>query len=322
MTTSEPRRQTLYLDQKDLIGFARTGLGKADHRIDPDIATALEQTVASGHVAVPLSEAHVVETARVSDPARRLAIARVIASLTQRHAIAPMSVLWRDEFLMFIRSTFGASTAARPQPFGRGLPFALGLDSVAVESWMDGLSHADIVMTEMFAIAEPGRSSPSTFEVERTERRGQWRAQMEAASRQLVGDRRRYDERERLAAATFAMLDNEPLHVAIEFDVVDDFLRFLQEQGTWACVQQLPTLMVFTELHRLRYPDRSAEWRATDFDDLRFLSVALAYCDAVTADKHWATLARRSPAIAARGATVTCGANAVADALQALGCGL
>jgi hypothetical protein len=117
------------------------------------------------------------------------------------------------------------------------------------------------------------------------------------------------------------MLGNDMIHVAIGSGVPDRYLEFLQEEGPWAVVRELPSLAAFTELHRVRYPDTQRPWTANDYHDIRFLSVALAYCDAACPDRAWADAARRSQWIADRGVVVASGHHAIGDALQQLEAG-
>jgi hypothetical protein len=97
--------------------------------------------------------------------------------------------------------------------------------------------------------------------------------------------------------------------------VHDAFLDFLRHEGFWAVVQEMPALAVLTELLRVGYPNVRKAWKMNDYNDLRFLSVALAYCSAVCCDRDMGAPARRSQYISTRGAIST-GRDANASALD------
>ena len=171
----------------------------------------------------------------------------------------------------------------------------------------------------MLAIAEPSRKGLSQADTERERRRGEWKKVMTGAAESLVRDRSKYNESDRLAAFALQMLDGGGLlGRAIGLDVQDQFLDFLSQEGFWAIVREMPTLATLTELIRLRYPNVDAPWKMNDYNDIRFLSVALAYCSAVGCDRYWGDLAQRSEYITMRGVVIATGELAIASALDQL----
>jgi hypothetical protein len=316
------RPAALYLDQKDWIALARLRTGKRCPDGFREVAIALTVRISTGDVFTPLSESHFLETRRISNPKQRQDVATNMLIISRRHALAPLHHLWPQEADVFFRLHFGAATDAEPEPFGKGWAFALGYPDELVAPWPATASEADIALAEMFAVAEPDRSEMSDAETERERRRDEWAKVMTEAADSLVKDRTKYNEQDRLAAATVQMLDRGGLiDRAIALDVQEPFLDFVRQEGFWAVVRTMPTLAVLTELLRLRYPNVSEPWKVNDYNDIRFLSVALAYCSAVCCDNHWGDLARRSEYIASRSVVIATGELAIASALDGLGIG-
>lgn len=242
-----------------------------------------------------------------------------IMLVSKRHALAPLHMLWEQEADAFLARSLGASVDGAPEPFGRGLAFALGFSEDELRlPWPADASEADIAMVEMNAIAEPGRSGLSPEDIERRVRWNGWVESITSTGEALVEDRHKYNEQHRLAAMTLSMLGNEMIGRAIGHGVQDSYLMFLGDEGPWAVVQAMPSLGVLTELLRVRYPDTQARWTTRDYHDVRFLSVALAYCEAVCPDTRWGELALRSQYIVDRRVIIEAGQDAVPQAIERL----
>lgn len=317
MTTVDHPPVRLYLDQKDWIALSQVRAGKPCAEGVRISAIALAEHIARGDLIAPFSESHVLETGVIGQPTKRQELAAIIMALSRRHALAPLHALWVQEADHFLHRRFGALVDGPPEPFGKGLAFALGFSKQEFRPpWPPDAPDTDIAMAETFALAEPSRVGLSPEDVERRTRWQSWAEFLTSASRSIVEDRDRFNEQDRLAAVTLGMLDNALLGRAIGHDVHEPFLEFLRAEGPWAVVREMPSLAVFTELQRVRYPNTEKAWTMNDYHDIRFLSVALAYCDAACPDKFWADLAARSPLIVDRGIIITTGRYAVAQALD------
>lgn len=308
----------LYLDQKDWIAVSRVRLQRA-RPADRRAAAALAEGFDTGRLIVPFSESHVLETGKRQQPAKWLDVAMTLMLLTKRHALAPLHSLWIQEADAFLARRFGASVDGVPEPFGKGLAFALGIrEDELTLPWAADASEAEIAMVEMYAIAEPVRSGLSAHDHERRARWDAWAKAIASTSRELVKDRHKYNEQDRLAMLTLTLLGNEMIGRAIGRNVQDAYLAVLCDDGPWAVVREMPSLAVLTELFRLSYRDTTRRWTANDYHDTRFLSTALAYCDAVCPDRHWGRLALESEHIASRGVIITTGQDAVPQAIEEL----
>src|SRR5205807_6356908 len=83
-----------------------------------------------------------------------------------------------------------------------------------------------------------------------------------------------------------------PAFIASGLSVED--LDKVGPDGLEMLVSSVPSMFVLTELRRLRYENPGQVFRRTDLNDMRALSVAVAYCDVVVVDKAWVRVLRRS----------------------------
>jgi hypothetical protein len=99
-----------------------------------------------------------------------------IVVLSRRHAIAPLHALWVQEADAFFERRFGASAVdGPPQPFGKGLGFAIGFTEHEMRlPWTGDTPEADVALAEMYAIAEPWRVELTREDVERQARWNRW----------------------------------------------------------------------------------------------------------------------------------------------------
>jgi hypothetical protein len=300
----------LYLDQKDWIQLAKLRAGDPTVEQLRPAGQLLAQRVVTGGISVPLSQNHVLETWNTRDAGQRFNLASVMLALSRRAAIAPMNVVWKQELDQFLGRQFGVGPGTPPTPFGTGLMFALGLTAEEVESYPQ---EADVPLMEFLVLSEPEGVGSGLRERADQRRAGwiRWAQAGEAAAAQLLPDRGRYNEQDRLAAVTLSLLGNQLIDQAIGRGAHETLLAFLRSEGPWALVRQLPSLATFTELHRLRYPNVSRPWEAQDYHDLQSLSVALAYCDGVLPDRFWGDIARRSAILTNRGVIVESGRDAL-----------
>ena len=75
--------EVLFIDQNKWIDLARAASGKSEGAPYVDVYRALSSAVDSGQVILPLTVAHIIETAKRNDTESRLAVARVQARLSK-----------------------------------------------------------------------------------------------------------------------------------------------------------------------------------------------------------------------------------------------
>lgn len=258
-----------------------------------------------------MSESHILEIWNIGNPRQRSDLARELITLSRRRAIAPLHRIWQEELAWFLHRQFGIG-GVPPEPFGKGLAFAFGFtDAEFAPPWPDDAREVDIALTEYMVLAEPDRSGLSQEELRR---RNEWTGWSDSAQREfgnLLQERGKYNEQDRIAAATLSMVIQSLVGHVIGKDVHEAFLEYLEEHAPWGLLRELPSVAVLSELFRLRYPNSNKTWTRTDYHDLRFLSVALSYCHGVTADNFWSDLALRSEYIRELGTIIGSGDGAI-----------
>lgn len=305
----------LYLDQKDWITVAKVRAQKPDAHHLRDVVASLVKLAVSRSISTPLSESHVYETWTIGPVRQREDLAWAMMLLSRRDAIAPLRALWEQEADSLFRDRFSGTRDSQIRPFGVGVTFAMfGTE----HEYPAEATESDKALTEILVMSEPHRSSLEAEQAEWLERWVRWTDLQTEAAHHLADDRRGLDPRDRAAAMTLQMLGDGLFQRALVNDVHEEVLEALRADGPWALVQGIPTLATLAELLRIRHANVATPWKRSDFHDLRFLSVALTYCDRVSCDNAWADLARRSPFISGRGVQIVSGESSLEALLQGL----
>lgn len=312
-----PSPALFYLDQRDLITLAQVQTGAPSASDVAGECKELIAAIACGDILCPMSQSHVLETWNLTNPKQRTDVGWTVIHASRRLALAPWHTVWRLEVDALAAALAGGGRPLMPAVLGVGLVFALGFaDADWTPPWPADADAGLIAFTEAQTLAEPGRHGLTPPDQERREAWEQWAVAATKQANTLLDGRANYDEQDRLAAATLAMLGRDFVGALIGVDVHDVVLEQMRDAGPWSVVQHLPSLAVFTELQRLRYPNAARDYKPQDLHDLRYLSVALAYCDVVSVDKFWADIVSRSDWLGANAARVVTGRHAIRDGLS------
>lgn len=305
----------LYLDQSDLVRLARARANESDALPLMPTYERLRELAIGGRLAAPMSESHCHEIWDVGDPKKRRDLADIVLVMSRRHAIAPLSFLWKAEFALLL-AEFGAERPARQSPFGQGVLFALAGQEHEYPAESD---EAIRVYTELMFLVEPDRLELGQAERQRRRDWDEWAVRQSNLGLKLALDRHRYDERDRAAMATLALFGKEVMvRVLGTVPTPQDFVDALADPGPWALIERMPAVAVLSELVRLKWQNTQARWMRNDLHDLRYLSVALAYCDVVSVDKQWTALAKRSEFISALPSRIVSGAGSLEAMLNGM----
>ena len=298
----------LYLDQKDWIAVAKVRAQKPDVQHLRDVVARLVELAASRSISTPLSESHLYETWTIGPARQREDLAWVMTLISRRDAISPLRAIWEQEADSFFRERFGGRNDTQIRPFGVGVTFAMfGIE----HEYPSDAPESEKALTELLVMSEPHRSSVEAAQAEWLEGWERWTDLQTKAARQLADDRRGLDPRDRAAAIALQMLGDGFFQRCLVNNVHEEVLEALRGEGPWALVRRIPTIATLAELLRLRHANIATPWKRSDFHDLRFLSVALVYCDRVSCDKAWADLARRSSFVSARGVQIVSGESSL-----------
>jgi hypothetical protein len=306
-----------YLDQRDLIALAKVQTGSPAASDLVDECRTLIGAIGSGAILCPMSVSHVLETWNIGNPKQRTDVAWAVIHASRRLALAPWHRVWRLEVEALATALGGTRGTEMPPVLGVGLAFANGFtDGDWTPPWPEDADSELIAFTEAQTLAEPSRHGLTPPDQERRDSWERWAAEASQQANALIDGRENFDEQDRLSAATLAMLHPEFIGALIGLDIHEVVLEQMRDAGPWSLVQHLPSLAVFTELHRLRYPNAARDFTPQDFHDLRYLSVALAYCDVVSADRFWADIAVRSDWLGTHAARVVTGRHAIGDGVK------
>ncbi|PZE28382.1 hypothetical protein [Curtobacterium sp. MCLR17_042] len=320
---------TLFLDQSAWVRLAQGARGKNVEF--EELRTALESRIEGGELCIALSATNYLELWHRIDGESRRDVADVMARLSGYVTVAPIEKLIDRD----LRRTLGLPEAigsvfdvgvdhAFASPLGRLRVVAHLADEDGVEGpeldppqdLVDVLARADPTMREWNHLAGPDR----VFEMDGIEMRPEHRLGGQFAVLQ-------HDLRVRSASGTDASLLYRSL-VAQTFQMIAYNLnedvtagvrdRFRSAVDGVALVNHTPTLTVFTELLFRAHRNSDYSFRQHDRADVMSLAQTIPVCDAVWADKHWASIARGARLDAAYDTVVLSSPLALASWLQRL----
>ncbi len=118
-------RPSVYLDQWVWFRLAKADQGEPREASDLAVLAAVRQASGAG-VAFPLSSTHYMETSKITNPQKRAALARTMASISRCRTLRSARVLMRHQMLCAMHLTFGrpAFRPQAPEPLGTGVIWA------------------------------------------------------------------------------------------------------------------------------------------------------------------------------------------------------
>lgn len=299
---------TVYLDQKDWIGLA-----KATYRSD---ATENEQTVAAtlqafadaNLVRFPVSEAHLMEAARIGKQEQRLKLASVFARFGRNWFLAGRQTRLPYEIECALAKVFDVSP---PRPafdaFAQDFLWAFG-DYAFLAKLFD-MPVERLRTISCFAGPTMGMLDYLAFDDDENRRAAveQFSAGTKALVERIEHRRMRtrsesHDVRSRIYSALLFMDIQERLGVGLHaIGRTHDDLRTLPDDRIAQIVDFTPSFEIERCL-ALR-AEREGSPESNDVMDIAALTAAIPYCDIVVTEKFWVHLARTT-GIAAKFNTV------------------
>lgn len=301
----------IYLDQNKWIDLARAVNDVKDGDRFADARLVLEEGVSAGHVSIPLSSAHYMETQNRRDWRSRRQVAETMIAFSKLHTIAPPDAILPAEIDVALKSLFGVPRRPRElRVFGVGV------------------SHAFNMPVDPYRIPEELRgnvSDPDDFERRANQFQERYlligpSPEMEeegipdydpfahlqvgeryAKAKEELRDLRKTDgwhkgERSQRVAMAQALTDHLPSieeamsRAGLQIDLLIDSGR----RGMADFVSAVPTMLASSELEKLRHASSQKPWERQDLTDIAALSVAIAHCDVVVTERLWADAARRA----------------------------
>ena len=308
--------RSIYLDQFAWVHLSRARLGLPQDRDVTSARSALLTAIKSGSVVTPLSHVHYRETWRIGDAGRRGRLSTEMATLSQFVTVAPVWQLRGAEFDRALNCLFGRPACCRTvSVFGTGAAHAFGTPELQPST--THLTREQIFLAEWAVLAElEGRDRFVDHERGRYSDEERFSRSETSASRAMKNWRVSAKERtQRFRIQAMADSERELVHGLMAAGISIEEFQALGSDGLEALVCETPSVFVVAELRRLRYANSEQGFQRTDLNDLRALAVAVPYCDAVVADKAWASVLRRSGVLEKYGTKVF---TNVADAVSSL----
>ncbi|MGH7176009.1 MAG: hypothetical protein ACREJC_01395 [Tepidisphaeraceae bacterium] len=288
----------VYLDQMHWIALAKAASGHRDGSRFVPVLNAVKDAVANRRAVLPLSFAHIFETAKSPRPDQRKALAALMTCLS-----AGVVLCWSRPLVEFhlrnsVRRLFALPLLApEPSPFGRGVEDVLGFDLLArlgggperaaqlrrsldtPAAWIDLLAYKDEVSRKL-GIESVERIANECVE-ENELRRATW------AGKNGDFTRRAYAVS---LTKTFWLELQRALH---------EVGRTIEEWGRVGtkCLMEfwesIPRPHVEMELHTQMHRQNSKPWKRNCHRDIDFLADAIPACDVVVTEAFWVDLSHR-----------------------------
>jgi hypothetical protein len=286
-TDSDPirGRPTVYLDQNHWSTVAQAFA--APERIR-DIsrrraATRLAELANDGKVILPLSSAHLRETARL-DRERRYEVAVTMGSLAGGWQVRHPNRVWRNEVTALLAAETGAPLPALVEQRVVTLEPHVQLD--------DGVEVGELAANSSELFFHVLNASSITLEVlldpKRAERQSinEWVARNEENAAALAATGLNTARRRDLALKIFwrdnaAVIQDSLSRLGLGLSSI----AHLDTSDIPRLLSAGPMLGYFSDLMTTRLLDSQRRWKENDLTDLIFLSTGAAYCDIVVAER-------------------------------------
>jgi hypothetical protein len=289
----------IYLDQNKWIDLARSAAGAGD-----DFTPAVDfvrAAKAAGAAVFPLSMAHYIESNKQHDDARYERLGRFMHELSGTVTMAgPVAIVRHEIEMAFARAL---PMRIEVQPFsllGKGVGYALGMPGIRFtlrdSKGVVTEARRQTIEKETNAVLEEsiltGRLPWDTVPAPRgrpdfSRYNESFVAGLYDFRRRLESDDKDLRQRAVYANVMVAMLDqlNEAReHHKIPHDVFDK----MGIDGITAFLEDMPSVRVNIHLRRHWIANPMLQAKKNDHNDWFYLGAAVAYCDVVVTERHFA----------------------------------
>ncbi|MFJ9968695.1 hypothetical protein [Streptomyces avermitilis] len=279
--------KVVYLDQNHWVTMARARVAPEKIQVAEErlAADALWELVAAGQVRLPLSSAHLVETAHAGTKDRRRHLAQAMLDAYDGwHMLNPL-VVRRYEFVSAFGGTALTSrdvfTTAAESPFFNYTPTIGSAASGAAQSRMADVVWRAAWTNVLMEETRPKEDQNATKAV--VER---WAAVPATLAQYL---REHPAERDMRMVAARYMLDDLKVEIAqacaLAGTSTEELSNHLSPEETVSFFTRLPFNGRVLEVTQARLRNASDRWVNNDLNDLFFLACAAGYADHVVAEK-------------------------------------
>lgn len=319
-----PAMIRIYLDQNKIVELARVALGKTSDRAIQSLHETLLAGVRAGSIACPLTNAHIVETARIGNRSKRANFARFLGDLSDGWFLAGHSTRLQTEFDRAVARLFSLDVQSLPPtwPLVRGVIPSFGdLDFLASKTGLPAWRMARFAalvepreQIRLFLEFDDERERRTAIEMF-SQRASEHVAQLERRRSQLALES--IDLQLRAYAMLLFMEHQDYLGYALaKCNKTFDDLRALPANAVAGIIDAVPCLNVERLLAVQLDRQRQRSLTENDGNDLWALCAAIPYCQFVVSERLWADLVRQTRLAPLYGTTVFSRLSDLAQSLQ------
>jgi hypothetical protein len=275
----------VYLDQNKWIEVARIVNGIDTSPKAVAFLKELDIALSLGYL-FPLSAIHLLEFARIKDPARRSRLGKVMWKISQGRTFAPQrEIVCREVEIAFAAMGFDVEPREL-HLIGRGIAHAFGekIDDPILAALEEQVDEAMLVGNAEIG-AEPVHHAPH----EHRARFSQHLNSMNVRKRQFK--KSSWDDWLYSLAVKDIM---KPLfEVTTRHGIPDSFMQLWDRKKLRQFVDLIPTRKLDIHLHRQVIKNNQYKSKFSDLEDWAGLGIAMCYCDLVICEGHFANLVAR-----------------------------
>jgi hypothetical protein len=319
-----PPRPCVYLDQWVWIRLARAAKGDPREDSDPGVLAAVQDAAENG-VAFPLSTTHYIETSEITNPQKRLDVARTMASISHCRTLRARRVLLRHQMLHAMHLAFGrpAFRPQAPEILGTGFRWAFEgkpgplrlhgpdgpIDPAMIVGMPDFLRKANQV-AEFMILAGPSDEEAEIlrqqygYRPEATTEVRASRLEWESSYVEVLEEHRasRAELRVRLQAREL-LHEHLDLYTELASEYRINLSREIPYDPNRPNVSRrpmvkfadtIPALRIAVDLKTELFRNVTKTWTMNPIYDIDALSMAIPYCHVVVPDREMADLLSRS----------------------------
>ncbi|ERJ06628.1 hypothetical protein HLRTI_001334 [Halorhabdus tiamatea SARL4B] len=307
----------VFLDQRDWVDLAKERKGTLEpHKSDlEDVLEFVISTADTGDVVYPIDLTRFRETAYHSRPEHRDSFFDFLFDVSNGYTIAPYDIVRKEEITWRLDRVRGNAGYMTGRVVNQGLPHLFGGQNyqiVPTDGEKDPSDIPDRILQEIYDSIE----SRDVFDLAKDPDHGLidmladqegWEAMAQELNETRHAHEEKYNDNEnrrRREKIRSFMSDTIPEYFIRGFESglsIQELGVFLGDYWSGApdvddaetFLQSFPAEYSFTELVYQR-DIQGSDWESNDIADIESLSVAIPYCDVVTADNQFADLAHRS----------------------------
>lgn len=295
--------KVVYLDQNKWIDLARAYYGLTPDVDIKAVLSFMRDTSAKQLVIFPLSAIHYMETARISNPNRRLRLGSVMWKLSGGHTITSYSKILCHELELALAKRFRQVSARSFKLLSKGVAHAFGEDNLSYRI-------PDALRSRLTQKRAQNVEAVIRSIIEKAVLTGEGPTWLTAFPFRVDTYRQNFMKHlenlhPKLSQLPAERLD-DALHAASLVDILEPIneilarhglssndLKSLGKKGLNSILQNLPTRKVDIHLHRQVLKNPTLKPKLSDLEDWAGLGPATVYCDVLVCEKHFADLLLR-----------------------------